>query len=150
MIPVCVENKIYLQEFSTNIEQIQKDSLNTQSMAELFRGFINYYFNGGGFDHVHDVIDTRTGKIVKLENIPEKDDDPINGINLTVRNTLKQSVFGILEPFDYSYVPSQGLSMNYLRKDMLFIMSKFIKLESKPKPSKKPWSMAFCQDEYDF
>ena len=141
-----IENKMYVQKFSENIQQVtqefyQTKNLNTQSTDDLFRGYIDYYFNGGGFDHIHDVIDTRLGKIVKLKDIPNKFKDPINGIDTRVRKDLRQSIFKILEPFDYNYVPSKAFSLNYKYKHMMHMMAKFIEPEFVPKSnfSKKPW-----------
>ena len=60
MLPKVVDNKIHVQQYSKNINQILKNSSqnpnpNTDSPTTLFKGFIDYFFNGGGFDHVHDI-----------------------------------------------------------------------------------------------
>lgn len=102
------------------------DSINTDPTHVLFRGFIDYYFNTNGFDHVHDVIDTRHGKIVKLSEIPTKTEDPINGIDDRVRSQLRSSIFGILDPFDFSYVPSKNFSFETNHKTMLYHMADFL------------------------
>ena len=135
MEPLPIENKIHVQHFSRNIEQIWKESyqidyLNTDTIDDLFRGFIDYYFNGGGFDHIHNVIDTRSGRILKLENIPDKINDSVNGIDQRVRQNLRESIFAILDPFDYTYVPSKAFSLSYRHKDMLHIMAEFIEPQS--------------------
>ena len=138
----CIDNKIHVQYFSRDVQKIlkesfQEDYFNGETVDSLFRGFIDYYFNGAGFDHVHDVIDTRTGRVVKLGDIPEKMNDPVNGIEPRVRRNLKESIFGILDPFDYNYVPSKAFSLSYRYKDMLHYMAEFIQPEPAPKSESK-------------
>ena len=100
--------------------------VNDMTTADLFCGFIDYYFNGGGFDHIHDVIDTRAGRVVKLADIPTKAQDGVSGIDDRVRKQLRESLFGILDPFDFSYVPSKAFSLSKRHKDMLKNMAYFI------------------------
>ena len=155
--PTCIENKIHVQQFSRNIEEIwkdskQKDNLNTQSIDDLYRGFIDFYFNGGGFDHIHDVINTREGRIVKLDDIPDAIKDPVSGVDFRVRKGLRESIFGILDPFDFNYVPSKAFSLNYRQKDMVHSLAEFIQPEPIPQPksSKKQWWKQFDPETYEF
>mmetsp|Transcript_30066 Transcript_30066/g.26647 ORF Transcript_30066/g.26647 Transcript_30066/m.26647 type:complete len:128 (+) Transcript_30066:882-1265(+) len=73
-----------IKDFTENSE------INSESLIDLFRKFISFYF-GGGFNIVHDVVDTRAGRIKKIMEIPTKDEEGVNGIDNRVRNSLENA-----------------------------------------------------------
>ena len=78
---------------------------------------------------IHDVVDTRTGWIRKLKEIPEKDNDKEYGIDKRVRNKLKEACIAIIDPFDFSYCPSSGFELKSFSnsRSMISKMLQFIK-----------------------
>ena len=98
MVTTKIQNKI--EDLLSLRGQDKEIVVNNKTCSDLFRGFIHYYFNGGGFDHIHDVVDTRSGKIKKLSQIPQKCDDNENGIEDRVRRGLSNWVIAVLDPFD--------------------------------------------------
>jgi len=107
-------NKIQNDENPINLDFEVEEGLNinTDDWVLLFRKFIHFYFCGE-FDLIHDVVDARLGKIRKIKNIPSKNTDMVNGIDLRMREKLKDCWFAILDPFDFSYAPSLGFSLKH-------------------------------------
>ena len=123
------ESNMYV-DFDTDIDSIlakflKENAPNKQSLSDLFRHFIHFYFSGGGFDHVNDVIDVKTGTIIKLDKINLKSNDSLLGIETIVQKSLSQWVFAILDPFDYWYAPSK--SFKYWEEYALPKLAKFIR-----------------------
>ena len=88
---------------------------------------------------------------MKLKNMPDINTDVLNGIDLKMIKNLKNSIFGILDPFNYTYVPSKAFSMSFYKKDMLYVMAEFIRPEiDVQKVDKKPWHQSFENDQYEF
>lgn len=113
-------NVPFLQDTDKILIEIGKTMKpNHLTCTEIFKGFIHYYFNGGGFDHVHDVIDTRAGKVRKQKDLLSQTEDHKNGVHYSIRKGLKFCVFPVLDPFDYSYIPSRGFSFAY-KKNQLY------------------------------
>ena len=91
-------------------------SINSDSWSELFRGFIHFYFNGGGFDFIHDVVDTRNGAIRKISDVKSISESRENGVWGRVKRQINEWIFPVLDPFDLSYVPSYGFNVRKYRK----------------------------------
>lgn len=62
---------------------------NSSSTVSIFRNFMHFYFNGGGFDYVHDVVDTRLGKIRRLSELKTKTEDSTFGLKTQVLKRLQ-------------------------------------------------------------
>ena len=119
-------NPSFFIDHNKILEFSQQEEVNTETALQLFKKFIHFYFWGGGFDIVHDVVDARLGKIRKIEDIPSVEETKFEGIEPRVRNKLKDACIAILDPFDYSYVPSAGFSFKYCFPSRLQRMKKFI------------------------
>ncbi|CAI2365290.1 unnamed protein product [Moneuplotes crassus] len=97
---------------------------NNSTSLDLFRGFMHYYFNGGGFDFIHDVVNTRIGKIQRLKELKTNLEDSKFGISLANRKTLSECVIGVLDPFNLHYVPSRGFRLS--RKNVFAMIDCFL------------------------
>ena len=74
------DSKQIIESIVQEANDTEELSINTESLHELFQGFIHFYFNGGGFDFINDVIHTRNGKITKFKDIPSKSESKEHGV----------------------------------------------------------------------
>ena len=62
--------------------------------------------------------------IRNLNDIPSKLDDNTNGIEAKIRKGLADCAFAVLDPFDFSYWPSRGFSIDG-RKEQIFKLQSY-------------------------
>ncbi|CAI2366619.1 unnamed protein product [Moneuplotes crassus] len=104
------------------IKSFMDREVNQESVSVLFKRFIHFYFGGGGFDPIHDVVNTRTGrieKIRKLNRVFEK----------RVLEKMEEACIAVIDPFDTSYCPSANFELRscMTSRSMVGKMLQFIK-----------------------
>ncbi|CAI2363222.1 unnamed protein product [Moneuplotes crassus] len=91
------------------IQTFMSEEINQESVSQLFKRFIHFYFCGGGFDPVHDVVNTRTGRIEKIKANKKT-------LNPKIRVKLQDACIAVMDPFDMSYCPSANFELKSYRK----------------------------------
>ncbi|CAI2387296.1 unnamed protein product [Moneuplotes crassus] len=104
------------------IQSFMKLEVNQDSVSELFKKFVHFYFGGGGFDPIHDVVNTREGKIQKIRSLGSI-------LDKRVKKKLDEAFIAVLDPFDMSYCPSSNFELySWTRKkSMIKKMVQFIR-----------------------